>query len=244
MKGAAILGLSLGLGLLLTPPLRAHAAGMVAVSPITMEFPAGKRAVSAEISNPGDEAVTVQLRVFDWRTDAEGDHYTPTADIGFSPPIFELPPKGRQVVRLVLLTPADSQRERAYRLFVDQLPRPETVGVQMPVRLVLPVFAASASPPRRQPPAAQSLRWAAKRTAAGELLVTAENIGARRVRLVNLGYQGGGKAEAIQPGLAGYVLAGAVRGWNCACVPPAGPIEITAESEEGQMRATVALPSP
>ena len=142
MRITAFLGPIAAAALVVAAPQARAAGGMLSVSPITIEFGPGKRAVAMEIANPGDEPTDVQLRMFNWRTDAAGDHYDPTQDIGFSPPIFELAPKGRQVVRLVLLAPAAGKRERAYRLFVDQLPKPDAPGVQMPIRMVLPVFIA------------------------------------------------------------------------------------------------------
>ena len=222
----------------------AQAAGMLGVSPITMEF-AGKKAISVEITNPGDEEVSVQLRVFSWRTDVDGDHYEPSEDIGLSPPIFDLQPKGRQVVRMVLLTPPDETREKAYRLFVDQLPRAEAAGVQMPVRMVMPMFVepqrSGGAKFRPAAPSNGALQWSVARSASGETVITALNSGARRVRLVNLGYVTDGKPQPIQQGLAGYVLAGERRGWNVPQGMGAGPVEVTAQSEHGEVRATVAL---
>ena len=243
------LGLVAAVALAMSAPRSQAAGGMLSVSPITMEFGAGKRAIAVEIANPGDEPTNVQLRMFNWRTDAAGDHYDPTQDIGFSPPIFELAPKARQLVRLVLLTPPDVKHERAYRLFVDQLPKPDAVGVQMPIRMVLPVFIApqpGARGARPEPKAAdpapgRGLQWATTRDDEGHLILTARNSGEKRIRLLNLTYSEGGEVHPIQEGLAGYVLSGELRGWTMPAVPAAGSIEVSAQSEDGEVRANVAL---
>ncbi len=252
MRIVSLAGLVLAVALAVSVPRADAAGGMLSVAPITMEFAPGKRAIAVEIANPGDEPTSVQLRMFNWRTDEAGDHYEPTQDIGFSPPIFELAPKARQLVRLVLLAPQDGRRERAYRLFVDQLPKPDVTGVQMPIRMVLPVFIApqpgargrsgsAAEPKASAPPPARGLQWAAQHDGAGHVILTARNLGERRIKLLNLNYSEDGQTHPIQPGLAGYVLSGEMRGWALPATPKAGSIEVVAQSEDGEVRANVAL---
>jgi fimbrial chaperone protein len=217
----------------------------LAVSPVSLEFVSGGSARSIEISNPGDAPTDVQVRLFSWSADEVGDHYAPSADIGFSPPIFHLAPGARQVVRLALLSRAEGG-ERAYRLFVDQLPSaPEPGELQMPIRMILPLFVEPARTDGRKAAAyaaAGSLKWKAifdpdrKR-----VRLIAANDGARRVKLMNLAYVQGAASHPISPGLAGYVLAGARRAWDLDYTAKSENLTIRADTDGGSLTVQVPL---
>jgi fimbrial chaperone protein len=225
--GAVLLALLCGTG--------SAAAGGLAVSPVNLAFEPSRRATVMEVSNPTDQPTTVQVRVFRWLQDG-GDRYEPTADIGFSPPIFALGPKERQVVRLVLRTSRPEKVEAAYRIFVDELPKPDEPGVQTPFRMVAPAFVVPKSPGRGE------LQWRIARAPSGEARLIAENVGAARVKLTNLAYVVDGQPQMIAPGLAGYVLAGRSGSWGFE--PPAGAsvLTVTAETERGPIAETLPLP--
>lgn len=221
------------------PATSVRAGGMLSVAPVLLEF--GPRAPGqvVTVSNPGDEAMTVQVRLFAWRNEGAEEIYEPSEDIGFSPAQFEAPAGGRQILRLVLKTPP-GPTERAYRLFVDQLPGSIDTGVvALPVRMLLPVFVAPEAP---APPSAPALAWSGvvDRDARVAIL-TARNAGARRVKLFGLGYEAGGRNWTIAEGLAGYVLAGG--DWSCSFPLVGEPtvIEVRAQTEQGGIRASVPL---
>lgn len=204
-------------------------------APVSLEFGRGQKALSTTVSNPGDAAVRVQVRVFRWSSEGDGEAYAPTSDIGFSPPMFELAAGERQVVRLVLRKSPPAEGERAYRVIIDQLPEPDVEGLQMPVRMILPVFAGGTG--RR----AAALRWSAERAADGGLTVVAVNEGGRRAKLLDLELKGQAGVLSVQAGLAGYVLAGESRRWRVPAAP-AGPLVVQARTENGPI--SVALPAP
>lgn len=208
-------------------------AGSLSVSPVTLGFAQGQKAVTATVSNPGEDRVRVQVRLFRWSSAGDGETYTPTGDIGFSPPMFELAAGGRQVVRLMLRSAAPVEREAGYRLIVDQLPEPDKPGLQMPLRMILPVFVSPKSG------GSGKLIWSLGTDEDGARVLTATNTGQRRVKLFDLAYADAGGAHVLQPGLAGYVLAGESRTWR---VPPgSSDIEVSALTEEGSLKAR---PSP
>lgn len=226
---------------ILAAPGAALAGGGLAVSPITIEIPPGTGMASTEVVNSGDAPMSVQVRAFDWSTDAAGDHHAPARGLGLSPLLFVLGPGERQVVRLGLTGPRLPDRETAYRLYVDQLPDPDASGLQMPVRLVLPVFVAPQDPPgRRAASGAGALAWRAERRG-GQILLIAENRGARRVKLTELAWMDGERRRPIRSGLAGYVLAGSSLGWLFEPEGAAGRLDIVAATEEGEFRASVPL---
>ncbi len=224
-------------------PGAALASGGLSVSPITLEFAGGGSAKVMEVSNPGDSTTDVQIRLFAWSNAGTEDKYAPSADIAFSPPMFRLAPGARQVVRLAALKPG-GDKEQAYRLFVDQLPSAQAQnGVQMPVRMVLPLFVQpQASGPRGQDAALAALTWrvafdASRRKAR----LTATNDGPRRVRLENLAFVRDGKPQVIAKGLAGYVLAGQARVWDFDYSGPAQALDIKAQTAGGALSGRASL---
>ena len=210
-------------------------AGGLSVAPITLEFRAGQRTLSATVANPGKEPMQVQVRLFRWSSEGTGETYTDTRDIGFSPPMFTLEPGERQVVRLMVRQPPSDGREAAYRLIVDQLPQPNRPGVQMPVRVVLPVFVQPA-----QTPAPGKLEWTAS-VDAGQTVLRARNTGGRRVKLFDVARKEGRVSTPIQSGLAGYVLADQARTWRFPHKAGTSEIEVTARTEAGPMALTLPL---
>ncbi len=227
--GALIAGLVLA-------PLSA-AAATIKASPVYLSFENGQQAEVLELSNPGDTPLDVQVRVFAWSMDDAGEHFAPTSEVLFSPPIARLAPHGRQIVRLALKGPA-RKTETAYRVFVDQLPGPAREGqVQLPVRLVLPLFAEPAGKPGEA-----RLRWRAALDARTHTVtLRVENTGARRARLVDLAYVDAAGVHVIAPGLSGYVLAGQHRTWTFAYPGGPGPIVLRAADEEGPIEVETDL---
>lgn len=230
-----------GLGFLLALASGAPAAlasGGLAVSPVSLELSGGHRATTLEVVNPGDEPIDVQVRLFAWTNDGSQERHTPSSDIGFSPPMFHLAAGARQIVRLAALVPA-TDRERAYRLYVDQLPAPPVPGrLQMPVRMVLPLFL---EPTGAKPSGgAAKLRWQASLDPINHVVhLTAINDGPRRVKLLDLGYREGASQVRFAPGLAGYVLAQQDHSWTFTYSGAAESLGLTGLSEGGNLRTEV-----
>ena len=208
-------------------------AGALTVSPVILEFEAGQRALSTTVSNPGDRPMQVQVRLVRWSNAGDGETYTPTRDIGFSPPMFELKPGERQAVRLMVRTSPPPGREAAYRLIIDQLPEPGRPGVQMPVRMVLPVFVE----PRVEGDG--RLAWSAT-IEGGQSVVTAQNVGPRRVKLLDLTFLPDG-SDAVRPGARGYVLAGESRTWRVPLRSGTGTVGVKARTQAGTHTVTLPL---
>jgi fimbrial chaperone protein len=204
------------------------------VSPITVEFTPAGGALAVEVSNSGDAPTQVQVRLFEWQVDRDGDHYRPTDAMLLSPPMFVLEPGAKQVVRLAAAAKNTGGGERAYRLFVDQIPgEPQPGRLLMPVRMVLPVFTAPAANVGERP----ALRWRLEydRTRR-EAVVIAANDGRSRVKIVDLAYEKDGRRHDIQSGLAGYVLSGQERGWRFAVPAALTGLDLIAASDLGPVR--------
>lgn len=210
----------------------AHAsqAAAIGVSPILLELSAKRATRVLEVSNPSGQAVHIQIRLFAWSGGGTEERYTPSQDVGFSPPMFELAPGQKQVVRLAIQN-APTQ-EMSYRLFVDQIDAPIMVGdVAMPVRMALPLFIL----PEIQAPGV--VDWRIETDETGPLLV-ARNRGGRRVRLTNLEGEGPDGVTSVATGLAGYVLAGQERRWRLKSGAPR-PWAIRALTDHGPITAQV-----
>lgn len=206
-------------------------AGALSVSPVLLEMSTKRPTRTLEISNPSDQPVNVQLRVFAWSGGGTEEHYGATQDIGFSPPMFTLAPGARQVVRLAARVTPD--KEMAYRLFVDQIETaPQEGGISMPVRMALPLFL---SP---EGLSATAVDWRIERDAQGPTLV-ARNTGGRRLRVTDLNLEVPGGVQTIERGLAGYVLAGQERAWRLKTINESQPITVNALSDQGKVRAEI-----
>ena len=76
------------------------------------------------------------------------ERLTPTRDLLVSPAVFTLPQNGSQLVRVALRgAPADPTRELSYRLILQEVPQPanpDFSGLQVALRLSIPVFVANA----------------------------------------------------------------------------------------------------
>lgn len=121
-------------------------AGAFSVTPVRIFMGLRDRAVAVTLVNEGDSPLTLQAELVLWRQDTQGqDSLQPTDDLVLSPPIIELAPQSRQVVRLARLSPPDLERQQTYRLIVREVPEIKNAdqpGLQIPIALALsiPVF--------------------------------------------------------------------------------------------------------
>lgn len=133
-----------GLAAALVPP--AVQAGVFSVVPVRIYMTPRDRAVAITVSNEGDSPMVLQAEINTWRQKPDGsDEQVATEDLILSPPILKLPPKGRQVVRLARVNPADLSNQLSYRLILREVPEvtaPREPAVQIPISLALsmPVF--------------------------------------------------------------------------------------------------------
>jgi fimbrial chaperone protein len=207
-------------------------AGTIEVAPIITDMVAGQSSSVLTVTNRNPQGVAIQLRGFQWSQPAGSDVLTPATELVISPPMFQLAPNVSQTVRLLLrggAAPAD--RERSYRLLVDEIPEPGDGGqVRFALRLSLPVFARGNAP-------AALVEWGW--TPDGQL--SAINRGGRHTRLAELRLSlPGAGAITLPPAETPYLLAGAARRW---ALPRPGPLRgatISGLSAAGPFRTEVA----
>jgi fimbrial chaperone protein len=198
-------GLALLSLLLAAPALGAPPSVSMDVAPSTLELKPGA-AELFYVTNHGDEPVTVELEGFDWSQSDNRDVLVPAKDFIASPPMADIAPGKRQLVRVMAL--GHGNDEVAYRLIVSQLPpalSADSNNVHILLRFGVPVFVNQQSAP------APRLEWQATRN--GDVLdVAVHNSGNRAVKLagVQLKTAAGAIIEPTKRDFF-YVLANATR---------------------------------
>jgi fimbrial chaperone protein len=147
-----------------------------------------------------------------WQQDTGQEQLTPTRDVLVSPAVFTIPGNGSQLVRVALRVPADARRELSYRIILTEVPQkasPDFTGLNVALRLSLPVFVAPVAP------AEPRLEWSAARDADGAVTITARNIGDAHDRILNLSAgPATGVGAAFSHDVAAYLLPGQSRTWT------------------------------
>lgn len=134
-------------GLLLVLAALPAAAGNFGVSPIRLDLDRAAKSGAITVTNDEEaDSLRVQIRLFEWVQDATGkDEYRLSDDLVYFPRLMALEKTEQKVVRVGLRTPA-LEREKAYRLFVEELPAPPAAGapagarVAIAVRFGVPIF--------------------------------------------------------------------------------------------------------
>ncbi|MCC4592090.1 fimbria/pilus periplasmic chaperone [Xanthomonas campestris pv. cannae] len=190
----------------------AAVAASLQVAPTSVSLRAEETAQGLWLSNSGDVPLRAQVRAFRWQQRDGEDVLDPSDRIALSPPMLELAPHARQLVRVIRLDPAPGAHEDAYRILVDELPGEDpasgaSAGLQFVLRYSVPVFLQPAVA------TAPTLRARLVRDGAATALEVA-NQGNGHAQLVDLQFVAGdGRRTAIAEGLAGYVLPGQRKRW-------------------------------
>jgi fimbrial chaperone protein len=197
-------------GLLLGLTSAGVRASSVEVTPTLAEVSASKPAATLELRNPGEEPVTFEARPFDWSQDGDGDHLLPATDVVVVPPLFTIPPGGRQLVRIAPRSrPAD--HEVAYRVKFQEVPPPPPpglVGVRTLLLLSVPIVYELKN-------GRDTLEWRATLSEGGDFRLAAANRGSRFAHFGGMEVRDGTRLVAEFKGPQ-YVLTGAARTWNIA----------------------------
>ncbi|CTP84747.1 pili assembly chaperone [Xanthomonas translucens pv. poae] len=211
----------------LAATLAAQAASLQ-VAPTSVQLTAEESAQGLWLSNSGDKPLQAQVRVFRWHQKDGEDLLDPSDRIAISPPMLELAPHSRQLVRIIRLDAAPRSTEDTYRVLVDELPAADATanasGLQFVLRYSVPIFVKPSAA------AAPVLHARLIRDASAPALEVV-NQGSEHAQLVDLHFVASdGTRAAIADGLAGYVLPGQRKRWP---LPPA------LVSANGAFKATI-----
>jgi fimbrial chaperone protein len=221
-------------------------AGSFQVSPVRVELSSGQTSDALSILNSGSEPVLIQLQTVAWSQDQGRDVYQPTDDLLATPPIFTVLPGGTQIVRVGLLRGVDENTELSYRLFLQEVapkPKPGFKGLQMLLRVGLPVFVA----PKTK--ASSELSWRVELADGNQLRVSLKNDGNAHIQVSDFKLSLPGKDQAIAlQQVSGYVLPGQARSWMLATDAAqrlaSDTVRINAHTDAGSVETDIKLEKP
>jgi fimbrial chaperone protein len=207
------------------------------VNPVRVDLSSAHPNAVLTLSNPSPERILVQAEAFSWQQAEGEDQLQPTSAIMLNPPIFELQPGGRQLLRVGLRQLPKGDGEQPYRLWLSQLPTAtgtsepaagdEPQGVKLLLRVSLPVFASGRTTGAARP----VWQWQA-----GDRLQLV-NFGQRHLHLLKLSVSDGHGASLDLP--ARYVLAGNDSVWQLPSGWHGRQLQIEADSDAGHLHASL-----
>lgn len=128
---------------ILVSPAQAQTGG-IQVAPVMVAMSSEHSIASVHMRNGRARPVSFEVDVFEWSQVNGEDVLTPSRDLIVAPGVFEIAPRGEQVVRLGVRVP-EAQTERSYRLIMRELPtRREGNALGFTLEMSLPAFVSPA----------------------------------------------------------------------------------------------------
>jgi fimbrial chaperone protein len=216
-------------------------AGTFSIAPIRVELNGAQRTAVLTVHNDEDAPMLVQATTLAWSQPGGDEHTEATRDLLVTPPIFTLPPRGEQVVRVALRASPDATRELDYRLLLAEVPGPPEqgfTGLRLALRLSVPVFVGPVHA------ATPQLAWTVHAAGEGKLSVSARNSGNSHLQVIDYSLQFGDAGHVVHVGQMRYVLPGSEVSWQLAI--PAGaslnaPLGLKGFSDQGSFEASPSL---
>ena len=184
-------------------------AGVFSVTPVRIFMTPHDRAIAVTVTNEGDDELVMQADIYTWKQKADGsDDLQLSDDLILAPPILKIPGKGRQVVRLAMLTPPTAPGQQTYRMILREIPeahaQEKKVQLQIALAFSLPVFI---TPPN----AKRDLACSISRSAPDAVAARCENRGSAyaQPREFTLTAADGTKIAGLES--AAYILPGTAR---------------------------------
>jgi len=214
VRAAAVALVALGFA----APLAAL-AGSFEVNPIRVDLSPAARSAAVAVRNTGAESVVVQVSVQAWSQRDGRDVLEQTSDVIISPPIATIAASQEQVIRIGLRRAPDAQQELSYRLFLQEVPpppQPGFQGLQVALRIGLPIFVQP-----RSGPAKATLVWDAQLRADGNVSLRLQNKGTGHIQISDVAmFLPDGKEPIAAHSSLAYVLPGQSREWDLKLARP------------------------
>lgn len=131
----------------------AWAAASLLIWPIDPVLEDKQAATALWLESRDKKSVYVQLRVLKWQQVGTEDKLVEQREIVASPPMAEIKPGDKQLIRLIKNTQLAPNEERAFRVLIDEIPRadagPDTkqngIGLKFQMRYSVPLFVQGAN---------------------------------------------------------------------------------------------------
>ena len=223
-------------------------AATFTVSPTQVYLSAAVPSALVSLRNDSQETLRFELTMHAWDQKPNGEMVlTPTQDVVFFPRLLTLEAGEERKIR-VGLAPGVSAgpTERAYRIFVQELPPPRTdaqpPGVRMLTRMGIPIFLQPVAPAPK--PALDGLA-----AGAGRVRFTLKNSGNAHVMPEMIRVDGlaeGGRVAFSEVVNAWYVLAGGLREFDVEVPRSAceGTVAVAVTAKAGEVMLTQRLDTP
>ncbi|WP_427306047.1 fimbrial biogenesis chaperone [Cupriavidus sp. H39] len=215
---------------------QASAASALMIWPIDPVIEHDQPAVALWVENRDKTPLTLQVRVVGWtQRDGQDVYDAAQNDIAGSPPMATVAPGKRQLIRLIKQVAVGPGKENAYRVFVDEIPRPDTdtessqkdglgpsLGIKFQMHYSIPLFVSGTdiwtkvdAEKRRnaQSAALPVLHWRIQEEG-GKRWIFIRNSGAVHAKLTQMAVVTGERKTALPEGLFGYVLPGSIMRWE------------------------------
>jgi fimbrial chaperone protein len=201
-------------------------AANFSIDPTMLELNASVKSGVFTVINSDTEKLNVQVEVKEWTQDADGkDVYNDTKEIIFFPKIMTVEPNEQRAIRIGITVPA-SNKEKTYRLFVEEIPSPKreegkdssakriSAGLTIAFRYATPIFVV---PPRPQVSAVVEKVDLTK----GIARATVRNAGNVRVKLLSVVFRGktSNGRELFTKEIAGWYILQGVSGRYETAIP-------------------------
>ncbi|MCC4606477.1 fimbria/pilus periplasmic chaperone [Xanthomonas campestris] len=194
------------LGLTILATSCSAAGAEIAIAPTTAHIPADTDQTAVWLYNQDAHPWRADARLYRWRQQGDREVLEPALGATVSPSQFDIPPQGRQLLRVIRLGPSPATTEDSYRLVVTQHATGQETEL---LRYSTPVFALPSEPGSGHPRLQVSLTGQG-----GERTLRVHNAGLSHARLADLAFiDAGGTRRSIRDDLAGYVLPGQTRQW-------------------------------
>lgn len=211
---------------------RPAAAATLLLWPVQPVFEPGESAAALWVENRGESSTWIQVRVFGW-DQADGDNrYHEQQEVIGSPPMMQIGPGERHLVRLIRQTPTPPGIEAAWRVILDEIPQrdeaqtggPTHAGIHLQMRYSLPLFSygeglSPVSSLGDGSAADTHLEWRVVQEQ-GRRMLEVINRGDRHAQLTQVSVDGNGRSVTVADGLLGYVLPHSTQRWPLSSSTP------------------------
>lgn len=198
------------LGLVLIAGTGSASAGAFNVNPVRVHL-TGERPVEAlSVSNKSREKITIQVETRRWEQSGGEDRLSDTRAILANPPLFTIPPGGKQTVRVGTRDIPEGGKEKSFRLLFREVPpeieQPGT-ALNVALEINMPVFVS------REGNTAPDLRWQAD-IRGNRLILSARNEGNGHARITGLAVKPDSGSRSLRKDKLTYILPGNRRSWS------------------------------